>query len=156
MGVCSCGGLFLYLDSGGIQPSMGHMTRLLLKPSEYRELSWKAKENPCSSLLMMCTVSLASLPVGETPALSEGLTPAPEAFSRSCSSSKRKPSQKKLFNFFSLFSQAPQLDYLPSFLLLYKGPVSPGEIHLSPSRTLFHQFPAPAGWPLCFGRSCPR
>lgn len=78
LGGYSPGGPFLYLDSGGIQPSMGHMTRLLLKPSEYRELSWKAKWNPCSSLLMMCTVSLASLPEEETPALSEDLTSAPE------------------------------------------------------------------------------
>lgn len=70
--------LFLYLDSGGIQPSMGHTTRLLLKPSEYRELSWKAKLKPCSSLLMICTVSLASLPEEETLALSGGLMAAPE------------------------------------------------------------------------------
>lgn len=57
---------------------MGHMTRLLLKPSEYRESSWKAKWNPCSSLLMICTVLRASLPGEETPALGGVLVPAPQ------------------------------------------------------------------------------
>lgn len=64
---------FFYLESGGIQPSMGHTTRLLLNPSEYRELSWKAKLNACSSLLIICTVSRASLPGKETLVLSESL-----------------------------------------------------------------------------------
>ena len=45
---------------------MGHTTRLLLKASEYREVSWKAKWNSCSSLLMIFTVSLASRPEEET------------------------------------------------------------------------------------------
>lgn len=64
---------FTHLDSGGIQPSMGHTVRLLLNPSEKRELSWNAKLNPCSSLLIIFTVSRASLPGEETPALNKGL-----------------------------------------------------------------------------------
>lgn len=65
--------LFLYLDIGGSQPSMGLTTRFSVKPSEYRELSWKAKLNPCSSLLMICTVSRASRPEEETSALRSSL-----------------------------------------------------------------------------------
>lgn len=59
----------LYLDIGGSQPSMGDTVRLSLKPSENREFSWKAKLKPCSSLLMICTVSRASRPEEETSAL---------------------------------------------------------------------------------------
>lgn len=130
LGGCSPGEPLLYLDSGGIQPSMGHMTRLLLKPSEYRELSWKAKWNPCSSLLMICTVSLASLPEEETSALSEDLIPAPKVPGQILLLRQEETSLEEILQLlFSLLPSSSVFDHLSSFLLFYKWPSYPGGFH---------------------------
>lgn len=96
-------GLSVYLDCGGSQPSMGHTTKLLLKPSEKRELSWKAKWNPCSSLLIIFTVSRASLPEEETQTLRGSRGPAPEALH-----AVDAPLQARAGGVFARLSRGPQ------------------------------------------------
>ena len=134
--------LFPYLDSGESQPSMGEMTRLSLKPSEYRELSWKVKLNPCSSLLMMCTVSLASRPEEGTPALRRGLRPAPQA------------SQQMLLCCFSSLFHAPW-PWTTSLPLALHMSLLPWRGSSSHSGTRLHPVPAPARWLLCLSHSSP-
>lgn len=121
--------LFLYLDSGGIQPSMGHTMRLLLKPSENREFSWKAKLKPCSSLLMICTVSLASRPEEETPALSGGLLPAPEVSRQALLCGQEGASLPEILQ---LLFFPPPSSWASFFLWLCTCPSSPGGIPALP------------------------
>lgn len=109
---------------------MGLTTRLLLKPSEYRELSWKAKLKPCSSLLMICTFSLASLPGEDTPALSGSLLPACWSPSADTAPQQEEAFLQEIPHFFPLLVPSPQLT---SFFLLFKWPSSIQR--LLPSRT---------------------
>ena len=129
---------------------MGHTTRLLLKASEYREVSWKAKWNSCSSLLMIFTVSLASLPEEETP-------PSEEASCLLLTHLSRREDaclEGILQLLFFPLPNSSAFGHLSSFFLLYKCSSSQGAA-ARPSKTVPHQLSAPRRWPLGLGCSSP-
>lgn len=129
---------------------MGHTTRLLLKASEYREVSWKAKWNSCSSLLMIFTVSLASLPEEETPPSGEASCLLLMHLSRREEACLEGTLQLLSFP----LPSSSAFGHLSSFFLLYKCSSSQGAPAL-PSRTVPHQRSVPRRRPLSLGRSSP-